>query len=475
MAASRWAAVGNCDLTPLERISPAVHVGDLRVHTSGLAGDSPRTTPLEIDVRTMSVRSPNGGATPATTEPDRARILVDEDRVVVRTTALNEDAIYLAFNRSHGKLAYFTDLFLAPLILPALGLPVEVRPEGPQPRSDETALLHVSRVPFGAVQEGRRLRDGWTLRTALADDPLRHLRRPGRTDALQAGEDQVSALQEQIRSIARDRPLDRFATLLSGGIDSGTVTVLAASEGLALTPYSAGTPWGDEFDDAAELGDHLGLSVRRVELSEERILAAVPQAIRGLGVTEPEVVEVALTATALYDGTEIPRDEVLLTGYGSDLINAGIYRPFSTPEELIDQTIAAIHQTRFTNELSSRLPLAYGREVHHPFWAWSVIQVALDTAPDCKVRDGREKFHLRQAMSRRVSHDIAWRRKIAVHHGGGLQRGVVKRLETDAPGVDRAAIYLACFRELVNLAQEGSIDDWDPLQVYERGIADARR
>ncbi|SCG55554.1 asparagine synthase C-terminal domain-containing protein [Micromonospora humi] len=474
MATSRWIVVGNVDLPGLAHLAERHEVGDLTVYRAGVSGSWPSHPPVACDVRTMSlVAAPPPAPAPAAGEPPRIRI--DEDGVTVSASVLNEDPVHVAVNRARGGFAYFTDPLLAPLILPALGLPVEVRDDPPAVAGDETLLRHVHRVPFGAVQETRRHRDGWTTRTTMPDDPLRHLRRPTRADGQAAGRAQLEALRGEIRRIAAGRPAAGFATLLSGGIDSGSVTMLAAAEGLPVTPYSAGTPWGDEFDDAAELCDHLGLPLTRIDLSEERILAAIPQAVRGLCVTTPEVVEVALTATALYGGTEIAAGEVVLTGYGSDLINAGLYRPFRGPDELIDQTLDSVHQTRFTNELSSRLPLAYGREVHHPFWRWPVMRVALDTAPSAKVHGGREKHHLRLAMSEHVPHQIAWRRKTAVHHGGGLQAGVAKLLTADAPGVDREAVYRACFRELVAAAADGRPDGWDPLRLYERAVAAARR
>jgi asparagine synthetase B (glutamine-hydrolysing) len=73
------------------------------------------------------------------------------------------------------------------------------------------------------------------------------------------------------------------ATLLSGGIDSGTVTYLAATGGLPVTPYSVATPWGDELADAAELSDHLGVALTPIRLTEEQIVGSIPEAVRRLG------------------------------------------------------------------------------------------------------------------------------------------------------------------------------------------------
>ena len=474
MAQTRWFAAANCDLPGLAASGTSYRAGEVRVHTNGLSVGPPPMPPYEIDVRAMAITPTAEGSHP-TTPSTATSIRVDEDGVLVRASILNENAVYVAINRRRERWAFFTDLFLAPLLLPALDLPVELRDGEPDYGAGQTLLRHVERVPHAAVHEARRLRHGWTLRTVQPTDPLWRLRRPGRTNALEAGEAQLRALEEEIGAVARRHRGARVATLLSGGIDSGTVTYLATKQGLPVTPYSAGTPWGDEFDDAAELTGHLGLPLHTVALDEERIIAAIPRAIRGLGVHTAEVVEVALTATALLHGDEIPRADVLLTGYGSDLINAGLYRPFEAPEELIEQTLSAIHGTRFSNELSNLLPMSTGRAVYHPFWAWPVMRVALDTAPRCKVHGGREKYHLRLAMSKRVPERIAWRTKVAVHHGGALQEGVAKLLAARAPGVRRQDVYRSCFGVLLQLAGEGNPDGWDPMDVYEAGIAAVSR
>ncbi|WBO64095.1 asparagine synthase-related protein [Streptomyces camelliae] len=131
-------------------------------------------------------------------------------------------------------------------------------------------------------------------------DPLAAFRAPRREDPLAAGEAQIEALTEEIRRIDAATPEGTgYATLLSGGIDSGTVTYLAATSGLSVTPYSVATPWGDELADAAELCAELGIALEPVELAEGQIIASIPEAVRRLGGTEPEVVEVALTATSV--------------------------------------------------------------------------------------------------------------------------------------------------------------------------------
>ncbi|MFB8027803.1 MULTISPECIES: asparagine synthase-related protein [unclassified Streptomyces] len=467
---SKWCVVSNTPLPDLAALSVHTGTGVLHVYHRGPEGaDLPADPPFTLDVGTL-LAEPAGAGDDLTASTVR----VEPDAVVVRVSGLNENPVHYAVNRMRGLFAYFTDLFLAPLVLPALGLPVELTGTAVG-HACGTLLRGVNRLPHSSVHRTRYDDGHWRTETGDLHDPLRDFREPHRTDPHAAGEAQLDALTAEIERIDRSTPAGTgYATLLSGGIDSGTVTYLAATSGLSVTPYSVGTPWGDELADAAELCAELGIGLEAVHLTEDDIIASIPEAVRWLGVTEPEVVEVALTATSVQRLGAVPAGRPLLTGYGSDLINAGLYRPFAHHHELVDQVLSAVDRTRRTNELSGRMPLAYGTGVHHPFWSWPVMRVALETAPECKVREGREKYHLRTAMGRRVSEPVAWRKKIAVHHGGGLQDGVTRRLEKETGSTDREPVYRACFAELLGRSARGELEPADPQDLFERALGRLR-
>ncbi|OXY93253.1 asparagine synthase C-terminal domain-containing protein [Streptomyces diastatochromogenes] len=467
---SKWCVVTNAPVPELARLSQSADLGDLNVYYRGPAGAVlPDNPPFTLDVRTLTTSAEDPGHTAATV------LRVEADTVTLHISAFNEDPVYYAVNRLRGLFAYFTDLLLAPLVLPALDLPV-ASTEGTPGHERGTLLLGVNRLRHGIHTRTRRTDGAWLMEARDEHDPLASFRAPLRDDPLAAGEAQIEALTEEIRRIAAATPEGTgYATLLSGGIDSGTVTYLAARAGLPVTPYSVATPWGDELADAAELCAELGIALEPVHLTEDEIIASIPEAVRWLGVTDPEVVEVALTATSVQRLGAVAPEKVLLTGYGSDLINAGLYRPFDHRDDLIDQCLTAVDRTRRSNELSNRMPLAYGTTTHHPFWAWPVMRVALETAPECKVREGREKYHLRTAMGTRLPEPIAWRKKIAVHHGGGLQQGVIRRLEKETGPVDRERLYRACFAELLDRAAQGELEPADPWALLEGAVRRVRR
>lgn len=474
MTTSIWFAVTNCRIPELEGMSTRLELGKLYLYHRGLEFPMSALGSFDINVQTMRAES---SAEIAETAPSvgPTTVRVAEDLVAVSSSAFNTDPVYFAMERTTGSFAYFTDLFLSPLVLPALGVPLAFRDAHEDTFGEETLVWNVRRISYSTVQETWHSRRGWISKSAEGIDLLSRYRRPVRHDPMKAGLDQVAAIEDVLRGLDQESGEGtRYSTLLSGGIDSGTVTFLAHELGLQVEACSVGTPWGDEFDDAQELCDFAGIEMRRADLREEDFVHAIPEAVRWLGRTTPEVVEVALTATAVHRTGALPEGSTLLTGYGSDLINAGLFTPYETDRELIDQTVSAVHRTRFTDELSSRMALAYGRKVDHPFWEWPVMRVALETAPGCKVRDGREKYHLRKAMNTRLPYDIAWRKKIAVHHGGGLQQGITNRLAADTGHADRRRVYHACFTGLMAAMSEGRFDSWEADEVYDRAVHEAK-
>jgi asparagine synthetase B (glutamine-hydrolysing) len=164
---------------------------------------------------------------------------------------------------------------------------VEVVP-GPGSQECRTPLSGVVRLRHGLTARTRRTAAGWISDTADEPDPLLGYRSPRLTDVLAAGEAQIEALTTEIQRIHAAEPGGTsYATLLSGGIDSGTVTYLAATAGLPVSPYSVATPWGDELSDAAELCAELGIDLSPVHLTEDEIVASIPEAIRWLGSRNP--------------------------------------------------------------------------------------------------------------------------------------------------------------------------------------------
>ena len=229
----------------------------------------------------------------------------------------------------------------------------------------------------------------------------------------------VSTLQRAVSEITEGA--ESVATLLSGGIDSGAVTTFAALAGLKVTAYSAGSPWGNEHDEAKELADYLGITHVCIDFSAEELLAAVPESMRALGTAEQERVDIAMTITAMMS-SGIIKEQHVLTGYGNDLLNLGLPPDSNTTETLLEEIIDGVDITRHSGEFTDFVARARGKKLSHPYWHKDVVQTALNIHPACKVRGGREKAYFRAAMEPYVPKVTAWRKRNCHPPGRRLAR-----------------------------------------------------
>lgn len=284
----------------------------------------------------------------------------------------------------------------------------------------------LSQVPPGSIflvdaTQGPRIEQ------ATSWDPARIATAEPVTDPEVAGPLVIDSLRRAIAAatIEERRRAEPVAVLLSAGIDSGTTLTMANELGLNVRAYSVGTPWGDEHAGAGELCAHLGVPHERVDLSLDEILAAIPEVVFWLGHAEAEKVDIALIASALLRAGVL-RETVVLTGYGSDLINLGLPgpSPWTDLDRLQAETFAGVEDARSSGELSGLHYLGRGIRLVHPYWHPEVVATCLAVAPAAKLFRGREKGHLRAAMEGKVPDSVAWREKVAVHHGGGLQEGI---------------------------------------------------
>ncbi|MEU4417923.1 asparagine synthase C-terminal domain-containing protein [Nocardia salmonicida] len=238
--------------------------------------------------------------------------------------------------------------------------------------------------------------------------------------AREAGNRQIEALRREITAVGGPRPI---TVVVSGGVDSGLVAALAQRAGMVDHLASLGTPWGDEYVAADELGAHLDVPVRRIVLSEDEILRALPETVRMLGTTDRETVAAGVNLVAVYRQATIPTGTIL-TGVGADLINSG-HRVGSGPVADIQTAVAErLAEAASGSELTGVGAALHGYALRHMYWNSSVVQAALDTAPEIMRHGNREKGHMRLAAQELLPHSVAWRPKQALHHGSGVERNL---------------------------------------------------
>lgn len=363
-------------------------------------------------------------------------VLINDRTLSVYGSFMNTQAIYFIEDSSGHNLAIFNDLFLARPLLKSLGLPVLYTNDAGE---ELTFFKHVRRLKCGEQLNVRLYGSQAQWSVVQFADFLRHLRAQY-NDLEQSKSEFYKTLDGAVKYGLENALNVNIA--LSGGVDSGSIAALLKANGCNVKAYTVSTDWGDEYEAAKETAGFLGIELDLVHITTAEIIREVPNVIRYFHFTSPESIEIALVAHCLYkklqemDGA----NRTFFTGYGSDLLNAGVYTPFEHYNELHADCMKRVRATQLSNEFSNLSALNHAVKVYHPFWQDAVISTALRVPAEFKVRNGQDKFYFRQMMEGKLPGATAWRKKLGAHHGTGLSQHLQNALGEGRPGGYQQAI-----------------------------------
>lgn len=218
--------------------------------------------------------------------------------------------------------------------------------------------------------------------------------------------------------------------LLSGGVDSALLASYLWDAGADVRALTFRTPWGDEVDGASRTAHHIGVPLDVIDVSARDLTAAISQCMQYTQSDDADIITVHLLVTVAF---EIARacGADLITGLGSDLLNAGgdfgLGNVADDPAERIDEVSAS--GLMVTDQLTP------GPRMHHPYWSSPLIHLQQRIPEQLKTAHGMEKYYLRQLAAHRLPRDTAFGTKVAIQEGSGLVAGLGSALGEDLSDV----------------------------------------
>jgi asparagine synthase (glutamine-hydrolysing) len=229
------------------------------------------------------------------------------------------------------------------------------------------------------------------------------------------------ALQDSIR--VRVDTKHTVGVILSGGLDSSLLLAYVRALHPDCVAFTVGAPGSEDIGYARRLTADLGVAHEVVEISPREIrLPEIREAIRVSELTEYGDIINAVVSVPLFRRIAEVGVKVVLTGDGSDELFGGypMYQQAKADQQrrLFLHKIANLGRTEL--QRVDRVSMGHGVEARVPFLDPALVELALRLPGRLKVRDGVEKWVLRQAFADLLPDYVRTRPKNPMSHSCGL-------------------------------------------------------
>ncbi|MBB3411928.1 asparagine synthase (glutamine-hydrolyzing) [Rhizobium sp. BK316] len=227
------------------------------------------------------------------------------------------------------------------------------------------------------------------------------------------------------KQVATDLPI---AVIFSGGLDSTIILHLATKFHKDVTAFSIGTNDSADLAFARRFCAERGIPHVITEFHHGQIGRNIRNSVFNGEFFEPVDISDMLTMAAVYAAVRANGFKVALSGDGSDEIFAGydLFKTATDPYGLSTYRLNNLYRTDL--QRTDRSSMANSIECRVPFLDRAVIELAMSLPFDMKVRNGVEKYVLREAFRSEIPSYMIDRPKIRMPEGIGIHDQIFNAL-----------------------------------------------
>ena len=226
------------------------------------------------------------------------------------------------------------------------------------------------------------------------------------------------------RRVDTDLPV---GIILSGGLDSSLVATQVAALHPDCVAFTVGAAGSEDLEFARRLTADLQIRHEVIEIPLRSITAArVKEAVRVSEATEYGDVINAVVSMEVFAAVHEAGIKVVLTGDGSDELFGG-YNMYQSVDEVTSRQLF-LHKIRQLSRTElqrvDRTSMGQCVESRVPFLDLDLLLLAMRIPAAFKIRDGFEKWVLREAFRDQLPDYILARHKNPMSHSSGLHERV---------------------------------------------------
>jgi asparagine synthase (glutamine-hydrolysing) len=260
--------------------------------------------------------------------------------------------------------------------------------------------------------------------------------------------DDVDVMIRGVRIITERSVLDRVdfsrptGSLLSGGIDSSVVTMLAArhygsryGEARRLRTLAVGTADSKDLENARLVAKHLGTEHHEMVIGLEELLAALPDVIYYLESFDASLVRSSVANYLISRKARELGMEILLSGQGGDEVFCG-YALLQDcgAKELHRKHVECLEHLHNTVSLRlDRMNQCSSIRVVAPLISGELLAFSFAIPPQYRIRMENkkmiEKWIFRKAFESDIPEQVVWRTREELSRGSGSAALLAKHFE----------------------------------------------
>lgn len=224
----------------------------------------------------------------------------------------------------------------------------------------------------------------------------------------------VNSVQKVVQT---DLPI---GMIFSGGIDSAAVLSIAQKYHSNITAFTIGFPDAPDVEIAKRYCRENRIKHKIQYLNIDDLIRNIPNIVYSCETFETiDIMDASLMHFA-YKMAQSEGIKIILIGDGSDELLAGydFFKTYSDPEYLMKYRLSNLHRTDL--QRADRCSMMHSVEARPPFMDKEFLRFAYNVPFDLKLRNGNEKWILRQAMADDLPDYIRLRKKVRLPEGSGL-------------------------------------------------------
>jgi diphthine-ammonia ligase len=242
-------------------------------------------------------------------------------------------------------------------------------------------------------------------------------------EILENKEDIIPKLGELlINSVEKRIPKNKKVGIaFSGGVDSSLLAFICDKLDRDFTLYAVGFENAKDIESAQRvaLDQKWKLKIKIIQLEDcEEIFKKV------IGITDKHDVITAGVGSVTYSVLEIMKEDIILTGLGSEELYAGYERHKGDINKACWEGLLGIYE----RDILRDLPLVkhFGKEILLPFLDKDLIEYSMKISGDLKVGEYKKQILREAAVSLGMPREIAFRKKLAAQYGSKFDYAIKK-------------------------------------------------